>query len=144
MIQYRKLAMGVLLATAALTVAAGPVAPVLAANPPQIEYVLVLDSHGKPRTSFHPGAKLGFRIELYFVGKNAGGVETAVRVTTDNHTMFHRTLHGDFRGPTRGNLFTQTQLVTLSPHTHPGTYTVSVALTVDGRHLSRSARFYVR
>lgn len=142
--RYKKFGMGLLPMTMALALAAGPTAPVLAANPPQIEYVLVLDAHGKPRTSFQPGAKLGFRVELYFVGKSAGGVETAVRVTTDHHTMFRRTLRGDFRGPSRGNLFTQTQMLTLSSHTRPGAYTVSVALTVDGRHLSRTARFYVR
>lgn len=118
--------------------------PAHAANPPQIEYVLVMNGHGKPRTSFRPGATVGFRVELYFVSRSASSANTVWRVTSGRRTDFHRDVHGGFHGPTRGNLFTQVQTMTLPRSAPAGTYTAAVTITVSGRHLSRSARFYVR
>jgi hypothetical protein len=115
-----------------------------AANPPRIEYVLVLNAHGKPQTSFHSGATVRFRVELYLASRSARGVETVWRVQSGKHRLLNRTVHGSFRGPGRGDLFTQTQSLHLPAHPASGTYTVSTSLTIGSRHLSRTARFYVR
>ena len=115
-----------------------------AANPPRIEYVLVLDAHGKPRTYFQPGAKVGFRVELYLTERSAAGAKTVWRAWIGKHTLLARTIHGRFHGPTRGNLFTQTETIKLSRHALAGAYTVRVSIAVRGRHLSRTAHFWVR
>ncbi|HZU14406.1 MAG TPA: hypothetical protein VFB58_16320 [Chloroflexota bacterium] len=115
-----------------------------AVNPPQIEYLLILNSQGKPRTAFHPGGMVKARLEVYSVARTLSGVRTHWRITSEGHTVRDWSVTGGFNGPSRGHLFRMVQEDRLSWHAATGTYTVSVALTVQGRHLARAARFYVR
>jgi hypothetical protein len=115
-----------------------------AGNPAQIEYLLVLNAHGKPRTSFTPGAGVGFRAEVYAVTRSLGGVRSAWTVRGAGKTVRAWSKSGGFSGPSRGNLFRLTQTMRLPSDIRAGTYTVAVSLSVQGRHLARSARFYVR
>lgn len=131
-------------ATVAIMPAALSLTPVQASNPPRIEYVLVLNARGTPRTSFHPGGKLAVRVELYLVSRSAARVKTDWHVTSGHRVIFHRAVSGNFHGPMRGNLFTQTQALHLSRGAATGTYDANVVINVNGHRLSRTARFYVR
>lgn len=113
-------------------------------NPPQIEYLLVLNSNGKPRTFFHPGDIVRFRLEVYSVLNSLGGAATSWRIGQAGTTVRRWSVSGGFTGPTRGNLFRMIQSETLPQNAAAGTYTVSAALALQGRHLTRTAQFYVR
>lgn len=113
-------------------------------NPPQIEYFLVTDAHGKPRTSFTRGASVGFRIEVYSLSHSLGNVRSSWNVRVSGQAVRSWSHSGGFTGPTRGNLFHLTQTMKLRSHSRSGAYTASVSLSVQGQHLTRSARFYVR
>lgn len=116
-----------------------------ATNPPQINYLLVLNGHSRPQTYFNPGARLAFRVRLYLVTDSAIHKATARwRVTFGRRVVLNRSVRDHFGGPTRGNLFTQTQQMKLPAHATRGTYAVSVQLDVAGRRLSRSTRFWVK
>jgi hypothetical protein len=113
-------------------------------NPPEIEYLLVLDSNGKPRTSFHAGASVRVRLEVYSVAPDLGTVRTNWQIDRAGHTVRRWSLVGGFTGPTRGNLFRLTQSDQPAPNVGSGTYSVTARLAVQGATLSRSAQFFVR
>jgi hypothetical protein len=113
-------------------------------NPPQIEYLQVLNSNDKPHTSFHRGDVVRFRLEVYSVSSNLHGVSVHWLTQEGRHTIRQWSNPGGFTGPTRGNLFRAIQSMHLAEHAALGTYTVSASLNVQGRHLTRSVRFYLR
>jgi hypothetical protein len=112
-------------------------------NPPQIEYLLVLNSNGKPRTSFHPGDIVRFGLEVYSVSSSLADVRTEWQVRKEHGTVRSWSTTGGFTGPTRGNLFHMVQSETLPQNAAAGTYSVTATLVVQGVPLKRSAQFYL-
>jgi hypothetical protein len=134
----------IFLALIALSIAVTGSTGVRASNKPILEYLLVLNGHGKPQTYFKHGAAIGFRVEVYAPGQRAGGLSATWRASAPRYLLWSKSAQHGFRGPTRGNLFTLTDKAAI-PRGAPATrYTVTVRVTVAGYHLSRSEHFWVR